>query len=267
MPAIAGALIVATFIAYLALSAPFDSDWRARDMQAYWSAAERIRAGGNPYAQVAELPYQYAPWFAYLWVPVTFLPRQLVEWMWLLVLVGCVGWLTLPFLRSYTGVLIAMLLIPQVMEYAWIGNVDALMLVGLTFINRRAGPLFVGLAASLKITPIAFVGVYLVRREWRRAAVAVGCAALLWLPVLFFDLSGPRTRVGEPTPYSLWNYGAAVALVSYGLILVVSAIATWRDRRVAGLGAGLLAMYGNPVVNLYNVGYLVVVGHTALIDE
>jgi hypothetical protein len=262
MPAIAGAIILTTFIAYVTLSAPFDSDWRAHDVAAYWDAAERIRWGAALYAP-SPSPYQYSPWFAYVWVPLTYLPRDLITWIWLALLMGCVAWLAYPLLRSYLGILFAMLVIPQVMEYAWIGNVDALMLVALTFMNRRAGPVLVGLAASLKITPIAFVLVYLLRREWRKAAVASGVAAILSLPIAAFDLSGVNVGSGM-TPYSLWASGPLLGTLSAVGLAGVCAYMIWRDRSLGGVAAALIAMFANPRVNLYNIGYLLVPAHTAV---
>jgi hypothetical protein len=260
-PSIAGAIVVATFIAYVGLSAPFDSDWRAHDVQAYWGAAERLRAGLPLYAPV-ESPYQYSPWFAFLWIPLTYLPRDLVTWTWLLILAASVVWLALPLLRSYAGLLLAMLVIPQVMEYAWIGNVDALMLLALTLLNRRIGPVVVGLAASLKITPIAFVLVYLVRREWVKAGVSCLVAAIFSAPILLFDLSAVNVGTGM-TPYSLWGAGPIVGAVTTTALVLGCAYFVWRDRSLASVASAVVAMLGNPRVNLYNIGYLLVPAHTA----
>jgi hypothetical protein len=44
---VAFAVIGATFILYLLVSAPFDSDWRGKDIKAYWDAAMRLREGGE----------------------------------------------------------------------------------------------------------------------------------------------------------------------------------------------------------------------------
>src|SRR5207248_1690343 len=69
------------------VAAPFDPFPVVRQvMDAYWNAAMRLRAGQPLYAP--GLPtdsdlYRYAPWFAYAWVPLTYLPKGavLVAWM------------------------------------------------------------------------------------------------------------------------------------------------------------------------------------------
>ena len=256
--AIATAVIVAVFLAYVVFSAPFDSDLRAQDVEAYWIAAEHLRNGGDLYG-ARVLPYTYSPWFAYLWVPLTYLPRGLVEAAWLVVLLGCVAWLTYPLLSSFTGLLTALLIGPQVMEYAWIGNVDALMLAGLALLHTRAGPILVGLAASLKITPIAFVAYYVLRREWGKAGLALGTAGALWVPVFTFDLSAfGEAGYDATTPYSLMNFGLVPWLIGTALVVGAVGVVALRDRRYGLLACAVAAMLGNPRLNLYNVGYLFV---------
>ena len=256
--AIAAAVIVAVFLAYVGLSAPFDSDLRAQDVEAYWTAAEHLRNGGDLYGERV-LPYTYSPWFAYVWVPLTYLPRGLVEAAWLVVLLGCVAWLTYPLVSSFTGLLTALLIGPQVMEYAWIGNVDTLMLAGLALLHTRVGPILVGLAASLKITPIAFVAYYVLRREWGKAGLAIGVAVAMWALVFAFDLSAfGEAGYDATTPWSLMNYGPVAWLVGTGLIIGAVSVIALRDRRYVLLACAVAAMLGNPRLNLYNIGYLLV---------
>ena len=256
--AITTALIVAVFLAYVAFSAPFDSDIRAQDVEAYWTAAEILRNGGDLYGERVG-PWPYSPWFAYLWVPLTYLPRGLVEGVWLIVLLGCVVWLAYPLLSSFTGLLAALFIVPQVTEYAWIGNVDALMLAALALLHTRAGPVLVGLAASLKISPIAFVAYYLLRREWGKAALSSGVAVALWMPAFLFDMSAfGESGYGGVTPWSLMNYGLMPWLLGNGLIIATIGIIGLRDRRFVLLACAVAAMLGNPRLNLYSVGYLLV---------
>ena len=55
--------------------------WTLSDACAYWNAAIRLREGAELYPQLASVDasevYRYAPWFAWLAVPGTFLPVQL----------------------------------------------------------------------------------------------------------------------------------------------------------------------------------------------
>ena len=70
------------------------------------------------------------------------------------------------------------------------GNVTTLMVGALVLALRtRAGPIVVGLAASLKVFPLLLVAGYVAERRWRAAAVATAVAGVLWLHVLAF---GPR---------------------------------------------------------------------------
>lgn len=258
--AVVAGLVLAQFILYVGVSAPFDSDWRGVDMEAYWMAGLRLREGGALYAPMDVQVYTYAPWFAYLWVPLTLLPHALVEAVWLALLLASVAWLAYPLFRSVAGTLLGLLIVPQMVEYAWIGNVDALMLVALALLRTRAGPVLVGIAASLKITPIAFVAYYVVRREWSRAAVAVGMAAVLWAPALLFDLSkfGAPLHAVDPDIYSLSALGVLPWLASNAVILGGLALLALRDHRFVLLAAAVAAMLGNPRMTMYAVGYLVI---------
>jgi hypothetical protein len=210
--------------------------------------------------------YTYAPWFAYLWVPLTYLPRELVETAWLSLMLGCVGWLTYPLLHSWTGALLAMLIVPQVIEYAWIGNVDPLMLVGLALVRTRGGPVLVGFAASLKITPIAFAVHYVLRGEWKRAAVAVAIAVALWAPIFLFDLSvyGQIGTLLMTTPYSLLQFGPLVWIVGNALALGAIGILAVRRRRFALVASAAAAMLANPRMSLYAVGFFLIPARAAI---
>ena len=55
-------------------------DWPLHDMDTYLAAATRLRDGHALYVagDVAVNSYWYAPWYAVLWVPLTYLPREVV---------------------------------------------------------------------------------------------------------------------------------------------------------------------------------------------
>ncbi|MGH2385582.1 MAG: hypothetical protein ACRDGB_11120, partial [Candidatus Limnocylindria bacterium] len=48
-------------------------NWTLEDMDAYWDAAVRLRAGEPLYREYADATaanvYRYAPWFAFAWIP------------------------------------------------------------------------------------------------------------------------------------------------------------------------------------------------------
>jgi hypothetical protein len=148
--------------------------------------------------------------------------------------------------------MLAALIVPQMLEYAWLGNVDPLVLAALALHRSRAGPLLVGVAASLKIAPIAFVVTYIVAREWNRAAIAVAVAAALWLPALAFDLSLWNTSL---TPYSPMSVSLAAG-IAWAAILALAALLS--ARRHPALASSLLALALIPRLHLYSVGILVI---------
>jgi hypothetical protein len=185
------------------------------DVQAYWEAALRLREGQPLYdpnlSSIGNTAYRYAPWFAAAWVPLTYLPVTLVFAVW-----GVAVWVAWaaclwPFRRQPAVVL---LFGGLTFHAAWVGNVQSLMLLPLIYrLERREGPIWLGIATSLKGVPILLAGVYLVRRQWRRAVVAVGIAAVLTAPILLFDLSGyPAVRV-----YNLYDLGYLLPLAAAGI--------------------------------------------------
>jgi hypothetical protein len=143
-----------------------DLHWWSQDTDAYWNAALRLRSGeplypvlGNPDASDT---YRYAPWFAFLWVPVTFLPQPLVYGAWIVILMAAAAatlWLTLrhwSVAAAMSAVLFGSLLIPAAAS----GNVQPLLIAALALgLERRSGPLWIAAAASLKAAPILLVAV------------------------------------------------------------------------------------------------------------
>jgi hypothetical protein len=133
-----------------------------------------------------------------------------------------------------------------------LGNVDPFVLAAAALYGRRAGPVLVGVAASLKIAPIAFVVTYLVARQWKRAATAVLVAVVLWLPALAFDLSLWDTSL---TPYSPMSVSLAAG-IAWATILVIAAVVS--ARRHPTFASSLLALAMTPRLHLYSVGILII---------
>ena len=148
------------------------------DVAAYWGAAERIRAGEPLYvagaANASDL-YRYAPWFAYAWVPLTFLPREPVTAAWVGLMLAAVAASTLPLLRhGLAGTAAFALFAPLQLQGAVFGNVQPLLVLMLLWgVERRSGPLWIAIGASLKAVPLLLALVYAGRGEWRRAGLAL----------------------------------------------------------------------------------------------
>jgi hypothetical protein len=221
-------------------------------LDAYWQAALRVRAGEPLYLDFgdpnATLAYRYAPWFAWLWVPLTFLPQPIVYTAWRVLLFGAVAWVVTrpqnPWVLALAG--------PFLAFYAWGGNVHPLVIAGLLYgVERRSGPLWIALAASLKAVPILFTLVYIGRRQWLRALATLAVTAVLIAPMALNDLSSFQ---GDPGPSIGLYYQvgtpawAAVAVAAAVLVLIRP---TW-------LMAGIAVVAALPRLLLYDFAFLLV---------
>jgi len=195
---VALAVIFGIGLVYLVQAA---TDWSMSDAAAYWNAALRLREGEPLYPLLADVDgsevYRYAPWFAWVAVPVTFLPQQLAGALWSLVLLAASAVALVPMVRARAWLLVAFFA-PILVGISAVGNVQPLLVAALVWgAERRGGPLAIGAAASLKIFPILFAAVYLGRGQWVRAALAVAVAGALWAPALLYDLRGYPTDPGQ----------------------------------------------------------------------
>jgi alpha-1,2-mannosyltransferase len=208
--------------------------WGFEDVRAYWEAALRVREGlplyGGPDDPNSYGVFRYAPWFAWMWVPLTYLPRQAAELLWGAVLAASalgVLW-ALVRLRTAASVSLAVLFLPMFMSLVQVGNVQPLLVAILAFgISRRSGPLWIAVAASIKATPILYGLIYVARREWGRLAIAIAITALLLAPLLLADTSGYETDPGAS--FSLYYYASPLAwAVAAGASVLLAAWLAWR---------------------------------------
>lgn len=220
------------------------------DMNAYWEAALRLRDGQALYpalldTQAADV-YRYAPWFALVWVPLTFLPYSIVGVGWIAVLLVAGGWVLWrigsPPLTFFIG--------PLLLQVALIGNVHTLVIASLLWgLERRSGPLWIGLAASLKGLPIVLALVYAGRREWRKLAATLFIAALFVVPMLAFDLSSYPVSDGGGLPH---HYGLPWPWAA--VILAGGTLACARSR-YGWLVAATTLLFGSPGAHPYHLTY------------
>ena len=219
------------------------------DMTTYTLAADRLLHGQSIYASFPGdlLPYKYAPWFAALWVPLSFLPGALLGALWLGALLASAGWLLWRapwWLALATG--------PFVAWGATIGNAAPLLFaVMAAALPTRAAAIAIGAIASLKAFPILLVIPLIAQRRWREVLLAVAVALLLAAPMLLFDLSG--YQVSAEGPMSINNIlGPAAWVLTGGAALVLAIV------RPSFRTAGLAVMMGNPRFQFYDVGYLLI---------
>lgn len=237
--------------------------WEIPDIGAYWNAAFRLREGGLLYPPVADVNasevYRYAPWFAYAWIPLTYLPRWLVDAAWSIALVGASLAIVIPPLRlgsrarvAFTAIIGSFLIL-----IASRGNVQPLMVAAMVFgVERRSGPLWIAICASLKATPILYVFVYLGRGEWKRALVTTALTLVLVIPMLFFGIDGYTTDPGQS--HSLMQISpflfAVVAIASVAAAMYVA----WRHRPWAWLAASVAVVLCLPRYFPYELTFLFV---------
>jgi hypothetical protein len=231
--------------------------WTLSDASAYWNAALRLREGAGLYPVLANVDasevYRYAPWFAWLTVPWTYLPQQAAGALWSAVLLAGSGLALIPLVRARAWLAVAFFA-PILIGISAVGNVHPLIIASLVWsLERRSGPIWIGVAASLKVFPILFAVVYLGRGQWGRAALAVAVTALLWAPALLYDLRGYATEAGQAA--SLISVPILWAVVVGAAIGMTLRLAPGRFGWLAAATTVVLAL---PRLFLYDVTYLMV---------
>jgi glycosyl transferase family 87 len=231
--------------------------WTLSDAAAYWNAGLRLRDGHPLYAVVANADasdvYRYAPWFAWLTVPLTYLPMRIAGALWSAALLGASVLALVPLARARAWVAVVFFA-PILVGISAVGNAHPLLIALLVWtVERRSGPLWIGVAASLKIFPILFALVYLGRAQWGRALASVTVTALLWAPALLYDLRGYSTEPGQAASLVsvpiLW---AVIMGLAIGLTLRLA------QRKTGWLAAAVSVVLALPRLFVYDVTYLMV---------
>jgi hypothetical protein len=232
------------------------------DADAYRTAAERLLAGADLYQPAAtqDEAFRYAPWFAAAWVPIAALPPLVGDGLWTVALVAASVVAVVPLARrpGAASRLLALLGGTMLLWTAARGNVHPLVMVALIHgLDRRSGPVWVALAASLKAVPILFVLVYLARREWWRAGTTIALAAVLVLPMPLLGWEFESVQAGASI--SLFHQ---VSPLAWALAAAVGALAAiWvalLRPGAAAAAASAAAILALPRLLLYDLTYLLV---------
>jgi Glycosyltransferase family 87 len=217
----------------------------------------RLREGGELYPALASVDasdvYRYAPWFAWLAVPVTYLPQQLAGALWSVALLGASAIALIPLVRMRAWMLVA-LFAPILVGVSAVGNVHALVIALLVWgVERRGGPFWIAVAASLKIFPLLLALVYAGRGHWGRFGAAVFLTALLWAPVLFYNLDHYAVEAGKAAAlYSVPILYFVAAAAGVGVTLILA------PTRWGWLAAATTVVLTLPRLFVYDVSFLMV---------
>jgi hypothetical protein len=163
--------------------------------------------------------------------------------------------------RRTPAVLLAALFTPFLAQAAIQGNVQPLLVALLARgLDRRWGPLAIGVAASLKAFPLVYAAVYLLRGQRKAAIVSAAIAAFLVAPIALVDLShypqspGPLTSLWLISPIA-WAAGALMGLAAL----------TYFARQPVGWFAGsIAAVLASPRLLYYDMTLLLVTGRELL---
>ena len=248
--------------------------WNPADAGAYYDAAVRLRTDEPLYHAVnpeAHEAYRYAPWFAFAWIPFSYLPRDLALHGWSLAMLACSFVAVWPIARHGTpaGIALAALLGSFLAETAMFGNAHPLVVAILTLSARGATTfaIAIGIAASIKLVPIMFIGAWLARGAWRPAVLAASVTAILWAPLLLFDLTHYITDPGTGL-LSIYAFSPALWLVVASAAAIVAAWLALTRHRWAWIGLGVLMFLGPPRIALSYLGFLApAVSRTLAEDE
>ncbi|BBE23898.1 hypothetical protein MN0502_27810 [Arthrobacter sp. MN05-02] len=257
---------------------------RAGDKDLYDDALVRTDTRG--------LPFTYPPFAAILFVPLALVPQSVALGIVTALSCGClagVAVLVVRYLRAarpagvaaprHTAVAVLAAMLVLGLSGPWreglgFGQVNALLMVlvlaDLLRSSRLPSGVLVGIAAGIKLTPLAFGLVYLARRDWRSLAwlaasfgstIALGWAlapresAVFWLDALF-----DASRVGATA--DLYNVSLNSIVAQSGLpdslhrpvwalaSLAVIAVGYLAVRRADDDGDTVRAIAANAVVML-----------------
>ncbi len=232
-------------------------DWHMSDAGAYWEAATRLRVGEPLYPPLADTEasevYRYSPWFAWAWVPMTFLPREAAYVLWSGILLGASALALTPLVQARAWLAVAFFL-PILVGISGIGNVQPLIVMILVLgAERRSGPLWIATAASLKAVPILFVLTYLGRRQWLRAAATLALTAALVAPMLLYDLGSYPAGGGSAMMLLEWP-------IVYAIVIAAGILASLRlaSSRWGWLASATTVSLALPRFFVYDVTFLMV---------
>ncbi|HEX6139814.1 MAG TPA: glycosyltransferase 87 family protein [Candidatus Limnocylindria bacterium] len=257
--------VVAVFVAVgLGFAAWSLTRWSVEDADAYLAAATRLLHGQELYppALVPDPPLAYrgAPWFVAAWVPLTFLPRFVVDVAWSGVLLALSAWTVAPLIRErrLPGIALGVLCAGLLVWTSSRGNVHPLVMAALVHgAPRRSGPFWIALAASLKAAPILFVLPYVAERAWKKAILTIVLTALLVLPMPLMGWDPSRTPAGVSLAI-YFQLGPPAWLATAAVAVVAAVLVAYARPRFAWIASAAAAILALPRLIFYDFTYVIV---------
>lgn len=249
------------------------------DTDVYRQGAAALISGEPIYDQRYDvlgnsLPFTYPPLAALVFVPLTFVALPIAGLILSLATLACLWWVAalalghLGVRRPLVGacwVLPLLGLLEPVRETVAFGQINVLLMAMVVTDalyqpeKRRSTGVLAGLAAAWKLTPAVFILYFLVRRQYRAAAVMVGSAVVSTLlaaaltPRLswqyFTQTLSETSRIGSPDYLTNQSILGAVARLTDP----ATAERVWPVAVIALLALGLAAAWrvrANPLATL-----------------
>ena len=139
------------------------------DARAYWGVDLAHPYVGSGVGDLST--YLYSPAFAQLLAPLSNVPFPVFDALWTVLLLVTLVWLVRPY-----PIAAVMLVLPVTYEL-FVGNVHFLIAAAIVLAFRAPGAW--AFTILTKITPGIGLGWFVIRREWRALAVALGVTAVV----------------------------------------------------------------------------------------
>ncbi len=247
------------------------------DLRVYMGAAQEVLTGRDPYGLAftyVNLHATYPPFALAVLSPLSLIPMQALVYLWSLASLACLAmlisivlgevapafWVTVRrrrrLLLAVLLALLAVIVIQPVRANFGFGQVNIFLITMVSADvlgrRRRSRGVLVGAAAAVKFTPLIYVVLFVLERDWgavkRSVATFLGATGLAWLVApgasaqYFLHFSSVEKRIGTPIFVSnqslngiitrLGLAGAAADGTWLALSLVVGVLAAMVARRL-----------------------------------
>jgi hypothetical protein len=222
-------------ISIFLLSSPHVSRWRwfvlvllvvyiarvlahnAGDFAVYYGAAKALRSGSDIYCNAFPVgngewcEYSYSPFFAFILIPLSYLPLWLADFIWLVLNLAAlfriyailIAWLRVKLVLSETNYRWWVFLVTIFTVRFLLYNLDMSQItiilmwamldsIQITMVEKRRywGGVLLALVITIKLMPVVILPYFLYRRAWRATlATCVSIAFFMLLPIFAYGFS------------------------------------------------------------------------------